>query len=145
MISCTEFIPAYSELFKFLEKKGGKEAVVDFWKYLSEKYLTDSLKKSVEEEGIKGCFTYWNHTLNEEAADFEMILCEEKGEFTIEMFKCPSKSLLLETDHIEPYKDYCEHCDWLYRLILEPLGYSYETDLSKCGEAKCKLIIKKIK
>ena len=26
MISCTEFIPAYSELFKFLEAQGGKEA-----------------------------------------------------------------------------------------------------------------------
>ena len=36
MISCTEFIPAYSELFKFLESKGGKQAVVDFWNYLSE-------------------------------------------------------------------------------------------------------------
>ena len=26
MISCAEFIPAYSELFKFLEQKGGKAA-----------------------------------------------------------------------------------------------------------------------
>ena len=26
MISCTEFIPANSELFKFLEEKGGKQA-----------------------------------------------------------------------------------------------------------------------
>lgn len=145
MISCTEFIPAYSELFKYLEKKGAKEAVIDFWKYLSENFLKDSLKKYVEEEGIKGCFTYWNHTLNEEAADFEMTLDEENGEFTIDMIKCPSKSILLETDHLEPYKDYCEHCDWLYRLILEPLGYSYETDMSKCDEAKCRLTIKKIK
>ena len=143
MISCTEFIPAYSELFKYLEKKGGKEAVIDFWKYLSENFLKDSLKKYVEEEGIKGCFTYWSHTLNEEAADFEMTLDEEKGEFVIDMIKCPSKSILLETDHIEPYIDYCEHCDWLYRLILEPLGYSYEMDMSKCDEAKCKLTIKR--
>ena len=30
MISCTEFIPAYSELFKFLEAKGGGEAVEEF-------------------------------------------------------------------------------------------------------------------
>ena len=28
MISCTEFIPAYSELFKFLESKSGKQAVL---------------------------------------------------------------------------------------------------------------------
>ena len=27
MISCTEFIYSYSELFKFIEKKGGKDAI----------------------------------------------------------------------------------------------------------------------
>ena len=31
MIPCTDFIPAYSELFKYLEKRGGKEAVLGFW------------------------------------------------------------------------------------------------------------------
>ena len=30
MISCTEFIPAYSELFRFLHKKYGKQAVIKF-------------------------------------------------------------------------------------------------------------------
>lgn len=30
MISCTEFIMAYNELFKFLEKRYEKEAVTDF-------------------------------------------------------------------------------------------------------------------
>ena len=30
MIPCTEFIAAYSELFKYLEKRGGREAVLDF-------------------------------------------------------------------------------------------------------------------
>ena len=39
MISCTEFIPAYSELFKFLESKGGPEAVEYFWNYLSDNFL----------------------------------------------------------------------------------------------------------
>ncbi len=34
MISCTEFIPAYSELFKFLHERGGREAVVKFWESL---------------------------------------------------------------------------------------------------------------
>ena len=34
-----------------------------------------------EEEGLKGCYKYWKKTLNEEAADFLMVLDEEKGEF----------------------------------------------------------------
>ena len=31
MISCTEFIPLYSELFAFLERIGGYDAVLDYW------------------------------------------------------------------------------------------------------------------
>ena len=41
MISCTEFIPAYSELSKFLEEQGGKAAVISFWEHLSDAFLTN--------------------------------------------------------------------------------------------------------
>ena len=34
MISCTEFIPAYSELFKYIDETSGREAVYKFWKDL---------------------------------------------------------------------------------------------------------------
>ena len=112
MISCTEFIPAYSELFKYLEKIGGKPAVINFWEYLSDNFLTN-LKSLVEQNGIRGCWEYWKKTLNEEAADFTMELDEDKGEFRITMHNCPSKSRLLEYKHIEPYRDYCQHCDLL--------------------------------
>ena len=140
MISCTEFIPAYSELFKFLEKKGGKEAVVKYWETISKDGL-DLLRKEASENGLRGCWNYWSHTLNEEAADFTMTLDEDKGEFTINMHKCPSKGKLIATPHIEPYKDYCEHCDILYRNVLEPLGYKYDIDLSRCDEATCKITV----
>ena len=142
MISCTEFIPAYSELFKFLERRGGKQAVVDFWEYLSDRFLTN-LRDLVERNGIRGCWIYWSQTLNEEAADFTMTLDEPGGEFRIDMHHCPSMGLLIECDQIEPYRNYCEHCDVLYRRVLEPLGYEYEIDLSRCGEAKCSLIVRR--
>ncbi len=142
MISCTEFIPAYSELFKYIEEKEGKAAVVDFWNYLSDIFLTN-LKDLVIKNGIRGCWMYWNHTLNEEAADFTMELDEEAGEFTITMHYCPSKGRLLEYKHIKPYHDYCEHCDALYRRVLEPLGFEYDIDLSKTDQARCRLRIKK--
>ena len=142
MISCTEFIPAYSELFKFLDIKGGKAEVVKFWENLSDAFL-GNLRDLAETKGIAGCFDYWNHTLNEEAADFKMSLDEDDGVFEIEMRYCPSMGRLLEEKHIEPYKFYCEHCDTLYRRVLEPLGFKFEIDLSNCDEAKCKLIVKK--
>jgi hypothetical protein len=141
VISCTEFIPAYSELFKFLEKKGGKSAVIDFWNYLSDTYLTN-LRDLVAANGLRGCWMYWEHSLNEEAADFTMELDEAAGEFRIIMHHCPSKSRLLELGHIEPYKDYCEHCDVLYRRVLEPLGYEYEVDLSEVGQARCSVTVR---
>jgi len=141
MISCTDFIPAYSEFFKFLEKKGGKKAVVNFWEYLSDKYLAE-LKSLVKKHGLKGCWIYWSKTLNEEAAEFGMELDEERGIFRIKMHKCPSKTRLIKEKKIRPYSNYCKHCI-LYGWILEPLGYSYTIDLSNTDRAKCSIVVKK--
>jgi hypothetical protein len=142
MIPCTDFIPAYSELFKYLEEKKGVEAVDDFWNYLSDNFL-DNLRDLVTEHGIRGCWLYWSHTLNEEAADFTMWIDEEKGEFGIDMHQCPSKGRLLSLEHVEPYHDYCRHCDVLYRRVLEPLGYECTTDLTDVDRAACSFIIRK--
>ena len=144
MISCTEFIPAYSELFKFLHARGGREAVLDFWNYLSDNFL-GNLKDLVEKHGIRGCWLYWSHTLNEEAADFTMELDEEAGVFRIEMHHCPSKGRLLEYRHFAPYGDYCGHCDVLYRRVLEPLGYEWEADLSHVDQARCAVVVRRKK
>ncbi len=144
MIGCTEFIPAYSELFRALETRGGKAAVEAFWDSLSREYL-GNLRDLVAENGIRGCWLYWSQTLNEEAADFTMTLDEENGEFAIDMHACPSKGRLLAAAHFAPYPDYCRHCDRLYRQVLEPLGYDYRLDLSRCGRAACRLEVRRRK
>ncbi|MEI6165806.1 MAG: hypothetical protein WCS52_01285 [bacterium] len=143
MISCTEFIPAYSQLFKTLDRLGGKTAVETFWRYLSANFLTN-LRDLVVAHGIRGCWLYWSRTLSEEAADFTMDLDEEAGTFSITMHKCPSKGRLLEWGHIEPYPDYCRHCDLLYREVLEPLGYSFKIDLSQCDQARCRATVQRV-
>jgi hypothetical protein len=137
MISCTEFIPAYSEGFKYFEKIGGRSAVEKFWSNLSDKYLKDTLTKLVAEEGLEGCNTYWSHSLNEEAADFKMVLDEIKGEFTIDLFKCPSMGMLNKLTYLEPYHSYCDHCPALYKPIIERVGYNYDEDRSNCKNASC--------
>jgi hypothetical protein len=141
MISCTEFIPAYSELFKFLEARDGKEEVVRYWEYVADNYLT-KLRDLVAEHGLRGCWIYWTEALTEEAADFEIVLDEEAGEYRATMYYCPSKGRLLEYEHIEPYHAYCEHCRVLYKRVLEPLGLEYEKDLSECDQAKCSTVIR---
>jgi hypothetical protein len=142
VIPCTDFIPAYSQLFRTLERLGGKRAVVDFWEHLSDSFL-GNLRQLVSENGLRGCWLYWSHTLNEEAADFTMELDEAASEFRILMHACPSKGLLLGLDHVEPYPDYCEHCDVLYRRVLEPLGFDCTVDLSECDRARCALTVRR--
>ena len=144
MISCTEFIPAYSELFTFLEDKKGRAEVDAFWKYLFAPTGDGiPLINFVQKEGIRGCFTYWTSTLNEEAADFTMSLNEKAGWFLLEMHRCPSKGRLLQLKDeigITPYRDYCLHCD-SYRSAIEKVGLGYIYNFSGADHAACSILI----
>ena len=143
MISCTEFIPAYSQLFEFLHEIGGEEAVVAYWEHIAQNGIR-KLGELVSAHGIRGCWEYWSETLNEEAADFTMTLDEDQNIFTIDMHHCPSKGRLLELGYFKPYDQYCAHCDVLYRRVLENLGYRYEYDMNRVHEAKCSLRVTKL-
>ena len=142
MLSCTEFIPAYSELFKFIERCEDHEGVKKYWEFISDEYVEGFLGTAIREKGLEGCFDYWSHSLNEEAADFTMTLDPDIGEFTIDMRYCPSKGRLLEFSHIEPYHDYCGHCDTLYRRVLEKHGFEYSLDMTDCDKAACRLKVR---
>ena len=145
MISCTDFIPSYSILFQLIEEREGYEGVKEYWRYISDKYVEPSLGEQVKKYGLYGCWKYWSHSLNEEAADFTMIFDPDKGYFEIDMHKCPSKGRLLSLDHMQPYEKYCDHCDTLYRLVLERHGYRYDYDMTKIGCAQCRLIVQEQK
>ena len=138
MISCTEFIPVYSELFKYLEDKGGHDEVVRYWEYISDTYVADLLGTEVAGKGIRGCWDYWSKSLNEEACDFRMELDEKEGTFSIDMRYCPSRGRLNAYEHIEPYYDYCGHCALLYARQLEKYGiFSEVFDMSNVDKAQC--------
>ena len=144
MISCTEFIPAYSELFTFLEEKHGRDEVDRFWKYLFEPDGKGiPLINFVQKEGIRGCWSYWAGTLNEEAADFAMYLNEKAGWYYNVMYHCPSKGRLLELEKtigIKPYHDYCLHCD-SYRMAAEKVGLKYIYNFDGIDHAACSMLI----
>jgi hypothetical protein len=142
MISCTEFIPAYSTLFTYLEENWGAEEVPVYW---SQNF--DPAKAPIygyiRREGIRGCFSYWTVTLNEEAADFTMYLNEKRGFYLLEMHRCPSKGRLLElkdTVGVEPYRNYCFHCDH-YRASVEACGLCYIYNFSGIHKAACSILI----
>ena len=96
MISCTEFIPLYSEFFKFMEARGGHEAVVRYWEHISDSSMGDkrnpnSLISFVEKYGFEGTWRYWSHTLTEEACDvLRMYDPVRKTGYSV-MRRCPSK------------------------------------------------------
>jgi len=144
MISCTEFIPSYSELFSYLDDNYGYKEVENFWKYLFEPDGKGiPLINNVKKEGIRGCYTYWAGSLNEEAADFTMYLNEKKGFFMIKMHRCPSKGRLLELKDeigIVPYPNYCLHCD-SYRAAVEKVGLKYIYNFEGTDHASCSIFI----
>ena len=133
MISCTEFIPLYSEFFKHLEKKGGHDAVLTYWYHISDRSLgnktnPNSLVSFLErnaEDPVIGAIQYWDHTLTEEACDMLRIKDLEKGQCYTHLRHCPSRGMLNAFTHVEPYYDYCGHCDVIYRRVLEKYGVSF--------------------
>lgn len=145
MISCTEFILAYSELFKFLENLGGEAEVQKYWEHISDTYVSDRLGEHIKAAGIRGCYDYWSRSLSEEAADFRIEYDPEKKQFVLDMFICPSRKMLNDNPDIQPYHNYCGHCDTLYRRVVEKYGMDYDIDFSQVADAKCKIVIKEKK
>lgn len=144
MISCTEFIPFYSEFFKYLESRGGHDAVVAYWHYTSDtgvgnKNNPNSLISFLEraDTPFEGAMNYWNHTLTEEASDLYKVIDYEKKQAYSHMRHCPSRGRLNALEHVTPYYDYCEHCNVIYQRILSRYGLIMERDHSKIDNAEC--------
>ena len=131
MISCTEFIMAYNELFAFIEERHGRQELVRFWEELADEFL-HNLRDLVAEKGLAGMHEYWTHTLTEEGADQTMTVSED--EFRIEMHQCPSVAMLRRSKHITPFPDYCKHCKVLYRRVIEPFGFKCEVQVHDEGQ-----------
>ncbi len=148
MISCTEFIPLYSEFFKYLEKKGGPDAVMEYWYYISDNSIGDktnpnSLASFIEraETPFEGAINYWNHTLTEEACDQYKIIDAKNHLCYSHMRHCPSRGMLNALEHIEPYHNYCKHCDIIYQRVLDKYGIVHEMDFSRISNAECNGLI----
>ncbi len=144
MISCTEFIPAYSELFSFLDETYGRAEVDRLWDFL---FKPDGkgipLIHFIKKEGIRGCFTYWSGTLKEEASDCTLYLNEKAGWYLSKMTHCPSKGRLLELEKeigVKPYRDYCLHCGY-YDYALREVGLVRYKEYPLADSAACSSLI----
>ena len=147
MISCTEFIPLYSEFFKYLEARGGHAEVEKYWIHISDSSIGDRTNpnslayKCDKLGGFDGALAYWGHTLTEEACDLFQVISREKKFRYNHMRHCPSRGMLNSLSHIEPYYDYCSHCKVLYARILEKYGIVFERDHRDIDKAECRCLL----
>lgn len=147
MISCTEFIPLYSEFFKYLDKQGGYDAVLKYWYHISDTSIGDKTNPHSMAYhcdrlgGYQGAKAYWSHTVSEEACDTYSVEDKNYPYSYSEMRYCPSRAMLNSYTHITPYEHYCEHCKIIYSRVLEKYGAVYERDHSLVHEAKCSSVL----
>lgn len=136
MICEADFIQKYNELFKCLHQYGGKQAVIDFWSALSD-VICGELREKIKAKGLAGAVEYWSYTLSQENADVSIHYEHVNGKelLKLRINKCPSLAKL-EC----PYEHYCEHCNVLYRKVVEPLGYKYTL---ATGDGGCLIMIEK--
>ena len=150
MISCTQFIPLYSEFFKYLDSKGGHAAVVAYWHYTSDCKLGDptnpnSLAAKCEQYGgFAGARAYWGTVISEEACDILGLYNPEKKFYYSHMRYCPSRGMLNALKRIEPYYDYCQHCSVIYQRVLNKYGADYIRDTHEIDNAACRSLLYEI-
>jgi len=144
MISCTEFVPAYSELFTYLDNHYGREEVNRLWDFLfAPTGKGIPLINYAKKDGLKGCIDYWTKIAEEESCDVMFTYNIEDGWYKSQSFHCPSKGRLLKLQKeigLVPYKDYCDHCDY-YRASLEAVGLTWVRNHMDVDKAQCSRIL----
>ena len=140
MISCTEFIPAYSEFFKYIDQKSGRQAVYDFWDALFQPG-NSPLDGLIEKYGkLRGCWENWYVVYTEEACDNTMLYNEEEGWMVGCMHHCPSKGRFQKLGYMEPFPEYCKHCDG-YDIVFKKQGVGHLMDYRGNECAKCREVM----
>jgi hypothetical protein len=134
MISSNEFILFYNEIFKYLDKNFGKKEVKKLWKNIKNNYCK-KLDILIKEKGLEGIFELFSKNMLEEGGRYCLILRE--NDYVEDIHYCPSVGKLLNT-HVEPYKDYCEHCPALYNDIYRKNGFEVDTYIINREKGECR-------
>ena len=140
MISCTEFIPAYSEFFKFVDRRSGRQAVYDFWDALFQPENSPLDGLITKYDRLRGCWENWYLVYTEEACDNTMLYNQEEGWMVGCMHHCPSKGRFQKLGYMEPFDEYCRHCD-SYDIVFKKHGIGHVMDYRGNECAKCREVM----
>ena len=113
------FFELYNQTFNYLERELGFEAVQAYWKFISDQQMS-VLENLVRTKGFEGMAEYWRNTLGQEGAQYEMDV--KPDAFHVVVSQCPPVQWL-KSRKLPLYGRYCDHCEVLYRRVLERCGY----------------------
>lgn len=130
-----QFIKVYNETFRFINKIGGIECLVEYFKRIWPFLLFD-LEDAVKRQGLTGAMIYWMKTLKAEGAKFDINVDDDTG-LRLHIKQCPSINSL-----DDPCKEYCRHCGVMYKELFEKHGYKFNH--TKRGPASCEIKIKEL-
>lgn len=131
MIGCYDFCGHYEWSFGWLEQLGGHDLVRDYWREAISKDSQTHAEELIVNHGIEGMRRYWEHTLEEEAA--EHVMTSTNKVYRIDMHQCPSKGFLIRND-LNQYRDYCDHCMGWIGPMMKKAGFVVDHEHNHCGQ-----------
>ncbi len=131
MIGCYDFCGHYEWTFGWLERRGGEVLVKAYWETAISHDASRQARELIIPHGIAGMREYWRHTLEEEAAGYD--LTSDATCFRIDMHACPSKGFLLRNG-LQQHGDYCDHCIGWIGPVMEDAGFVVDHEHNHRGQ-----------
>jgi hypothetical protein len=131
MIGCYDFCGHYEWTFEWLRLRGGDGLVLRYWDECIARDSQTHASDLIKSKGFKGMEEYWGHTLAEEAAGY--VATKGEGVYKVDMFACPSKGFLTR-NHLEQYRDYCDHCIGWIGPVLKEAGFHVHHEHNHGGQ-----------
>jgi hypothetical protein len=131
MLGVYDFCGHYEWTFAWLEGRGGKKLLHEFWDEGIARDSQQHAAKLISEKGIAGMKEYWGHTLDHEGAGYNTAATEKI--FRIDIHDCPSKGFLIR-NHLQQHQDYCDHCIGWIGPMLKRAGFTIDHQHNHCGQ-----------
>ncbi len=141
VISDNEFIQFYSQICVEIHKRYGKGDVEKEWSFLSKNSPNCiELDKSIKKDGLKGIYNVNKKGLGTLGSRCSITLRDD--EVVIDIHNCVIIEKLIVTN-LEPYENYCEHCEALMAPIIKRNGFFADFYRLDKNKGKCRIHVRK--
>ena len=137
MIPSDHFVRFYNEVFKFLSRRGGKDAMIRYYERVAANQEAHCLE-TFRTRGLQGMFEYWERIRVEENCD--MVNQVDDDCYSFRFFGCPSLGKVLDND-AAPCVDYCRHCPGWIMPIMTKAGFFAVYNLIDTAEPQCEMFV----